>query len=238
MRAFLISLASMAWASSALAAQTYTVPVTVVPGSVQIDGTPGLSVPFSQPFTIVQGDITGNCTVSGTLSSQLVNGGLEVELNVTAIGNGPCRLSLPAQMTLQMEVPEFPGTVTMVRLERTRLIENLPTPVLVDFSLYGSQLASSSSVPDYFRIVDLSALYLRNGGSPTAEPIAASLIPLIPGDTVEMPILLQVRTEDTNAYSGTVRIRYEFKVTVPEPTASLSFPIGALTVFGLASRRG
>jgi hypothetical protein len=47
-----------------------------------------------------------------------------------------------------------------------------------------------------------------------------------------------VRMNDASSFVGTLRLRFEFLVTVPEPSASLGLQIGALTLFGLASLRG
>lgn len=238
MRSFvLLALTAALAASPGFAAQTYTVPVTVVPGSITFLNTQGLSAPFSEPFNFVLGDSQGTCTTSGTVSGQLVSGGIELQLDVTATGNGPCRADTNGTMEVEVVVPEFPGTVTMVWFERVPLTVNLPPAVGFTFGLVSQNSGSSDSTGGIFFLPYSTALLSRSPNQPLNEQ-NTGMIPLIPGDTVRIPFSLRLNTADSTAYSGTIRVRYELKVTVPEPTASLSLPIGVLTAFGLASRRG
>ena len=66
--------------------------------------------------------------------------------------------------------------------------------------------------------------------------------PLIPGDTVRMKVNFSFRFDGRvapeQATIGDARVRFEFLVTLPEPSAALSLPIGALSLLGLASLRG
>ena len=43
---------------------------------------------------------------------------------------------------------------------------------------------------------------------------------------------------DGSAFVGTLRMRYEFLTTVPEPSAALAIPIGAAWLAGLAGMKG
>jgi hypothetical protein len=61
------------------------------------------------------------------------------------------------------------------------------------------------------------------------------LLAMIPGDTVQVPLTVGMVTTDGSSYVGTVQIRYEFVVTVPEPSTALSLPIGVLGLAGLAA---
>ncbi len=62
---------------------------------------------------------------------------------------------------------------------------------------------------------------------------------LIPGDTVRIPIAIGTVAEgsQTVATQGSFHARFVFRVTVPEPSASLSLPIGTLGLAGLESMR-
>jgi hypothetical protein len=44
-----------------------------------------------------------------------------------------------------------------------------------------------------------------------------------------------MRGQDDDPAQGVVRTRYEYRVTVPEPSAALSLPIGVLGLAGLAA---
>ncbi len=62
----------------------------------------------------------------------------------------------------------------------------------------------------------------------------------IPGDTLRIPIttLLQFNATSGSPTVGEIKVRYELKVTVPEPSAALSIPIGAAWLAGLAAMKG
>jgi hypothetical protein len=70
---------------------------------------------------------------------------------------------------------------------------------------------------------------------PTAQEVGMFLIP---GDTVRFPVQMTVNLGDGSAFTGTLRMRWEVLVTVPEPSAALSLPIGVLVLAGLASLKG
>ena len=91
MRILLLTLSVLALAMPALAAQTFTIPFTVVPGSVTVlDPQTGMYEPVTMPFSEVLQSNDANCSVGlGTFSAEIVNGSLEVELNGTAVAAGP-----------------------------------------------------------------------------------------------------------------------------------------------------
>ena len=80
--------------------------------------------------------------------------------------------------------------------------------------------------------------------SPVLDDIssATTVTTLFPGDTVRIPVRLSVGTLGApgEPTEGTISVRYEFRTRfpVPEPSAALSLPLGALTLAGLASLRG
>ena len=133
MRVVLLTLSMLVWAVPGLGATTYVVPVTAVPGSVE--GTvSSIPLPTSLPFSAPIIDI-GDCSETGTFSAEIVNNGLEVELDLTANG-AFCRNEQQVGLMLEMIVPELGGTVTMVRLN--------PVPFVTDFPLL--------SVPEKYRL--------------------------------------------------------------------------------------
>ena len=64
------------------------------------------------------------------------------------------------------------------------------------------------------------------------------MISLIPGDTLHFPINVEAGFGNSSSFVGTLRMRYEFLTTVPEPSAALSIPIGAAWLAGLAGLKG
>ena len=67
-----------------------------------------------------------------------------------------------------------------------------------------------------------------------------SLDSWIPGDTLRIPISthLQFNAKSGSPTVGEIKVRYERKVTVPEPSAALSLPIGGLGLAGQAAMKG
>jgi hypothetical protein len=236
MRNLLLILAVFAWALPGLAAQTFVVPITAVPGSVFInmpDGQfPSQSLPFSQAFN------RPSCT--GTFSAAIVNNGIEVEFDVVAPGAG-CSESADFQANIEFVVPELGGTVTMVRVVVIPLTTDFPVIDTVSAEIGQGAPGSTSSVPGPFNVKFETPHWDWSRGQddyPRMTGNPQNLVALIPGDTVLMPINTSLRTSDASSYVATIRMRYEFLVTVPEPSAALSLPIGVVTLFGLASLRG
>jgi len=216
------------------------VPITAVPGSVFInapDGQfPSQSLPFSQAF-----NQPGPCSRTGTFSAEIVNDGIEVELDVVAAGSSACSVSADFNVDIEFVAPELGGTVTMVRV--------VAPPLTTDFSMIQqvgagmSQAApgSTSSVPETFDVRFEGLNWDWSGGQedyPRLPSSPQNLEALIPGDTVLMPITASLHTNDASSYVATIRMRYEFLVTVPEPSAALSLPIGVLGLAGLAAMKG
>lgn len=240
MRWLMSALVAHTWAAPALAADTYRVPVSAVPGSVlgQVSGIP---LPTSLPFSVPLFDIGGGCSATGTWTAEIVNGGLEVELDLAANGSG-CGGAAGVHLTFEMVIPELGGTVTMVRLNPLPLVTNFP---VIDNARTSTNTAGgdgeTSSVEGTFLMEFGSTTWAWHRGAPsypTPPTERQRMVPLIPGDTVRFPFEASISMNDSSAFTGTLRMRYEFLVTVPEPSAALSLPIGALTLFGLASLRG
>ncbi|MFO0691540.1 MAG: hypothetical protein U0900_22780 [Myxococcota bacterium] len=220
------------------AAQTFKVPIVVVPGSVSIGSQTGRSLPLSHPFGFHFETSEGVCDVTGTIATQLVNQGLELQIDVNAAGTGgPCLLPEVETLTLRLTAPEFPGTATMVRLHAEVQTLTLPSNVVFRIGMSQREPATTSSEPGVFDLGSWSTVVSRNAPGSPVEPTGNRLTPLIPGDVVEIPVSLDLSAQDSASYSGTIRVRFEVRVTVPEPTASLSLPLGALTLLGLASLR-
>lgn len=236
------ALVVLASALPVAAAETYTIPLSVVPGSVTIEvpGVPDVSV--GMPFSVAVQGSEPNCSLGGgQLSAEVVNGGLEVEFDGAAVSSGAgfCQFLARAKMELELESPELGGTGTMVRLEA------VPE---ADFSLLSQARAefvsrdpgSSSSVPGSFSSEGFSANVRWDQSGLGIQGDTRELKAWIPGDTVRFPVeILNIMNGNPGQPTeGTIRVRYVFKVTVPEPSASLSLPLGMAWLAGLSMMRG
>ena len=67
--------------------------------------------------------------------------------------------------------------------------------------------------------------------------ILLAVFALLLGCLVQVVVLTYLSVTGS-PYVATLRIRYEFLVTVPEPSAALSIPIGAAWLAGLAAMKG
>ncbi len=138
-----------------------------------------------------------------------------------------------------MVIPELGGTVTMVRLNLVPLITNFPVINIATsegFAISGEGV--TTSVEGTWNAQFGKATWAWNPALPDYPTPPAELqrmIPLIPGDTLRFPFSAELRMEDDSSFVGTFRMRYEFLVTVPEPSAALSLPIGVLSLAMLAS---
>ena len=242
MRSLLMTLVVFAWAVPGLAAQTFTVPFTVVPGSVSVwNPQSGLFEPVTMPFSEVIQSNDPNCSFGlGTVSVEVINGGLEIELDGAAVSNGnTCGLLAKVELTIEVEVPELGGTATMIRWDVTGV---------GNFSVLDRALSSlrieagpTSSIPGglYYPGEFSSGLAWLELGEPAVRDNWVTPGIFIPGDTLQLPVRLNISFSSLiDPTQGTARARYEFKITVPEPSAALSLPIGVLCLAGLASMRG
>jgi len=200
----------------------------------------GVPLPTSLPFSVPIINTNGSCSMTGTFVAEIVNGGLEVELDLSVNGT-TCWGSGSVDLELDMVIPELGGTATMVRLNLVPLVTNFP----VIGSVSGSSSMSgdgavTSSVDGNFKVQFGDIDWGWYAGSPSypSLPSAQRMIPLIPGDTLRFPLQATLSMSDATSFSGTLRMRYEFLVTVPEPSATLSLPIGVLGVAGLAAMKG
>ena len=225
-------------ATGALAAETYTVPLSVVPGSVTV--TSGASV--GMPFSVAVSDPA--CVGGGTFSAEVVDGGLEVEFSGSVSENAegfPCFFSAAtASMQIDVEVPELGGTATMVRLEAIPLQGDFSSISGAVSSFVSDPTGASSSVPGRFETDGLAAgIDWNSSGSSPSNAWATALHAWIPGDTVRIPIRIAANPRALAGVSttGTFRVRWVIKATVPEPSAALAIPFGALGLAGLASLR-
>ena len=133
----LLLIVLLVWTLPAAAAQTFKVPITIVPGSVKFQPTGDYTpitgpVPVAFPVSrqVVGSTANGSCSAGLiTVTADIVDGGLEVSLNGYAAGGG-CRLGGSVSFEVEIQVPEFGGTTTMVRL--------VPKVQMFDFIDYGT----------------------------------------------------------------------------------------------------
>lgn len=233
-----------------LAAQTFKVPITIVPGSVTFQGqgdyTPvGDPVPAAFPISLQVVGVTPNCAAAlVTVDADIVDGGFEMGISGYAAGTG-CSLGGEIVFEIEMQAPELGGTATAVRFVPTVQAFNFLDYASVDAYVRDNP-GTTSSHPD-FRFWGGPAAYLEwDGTSDPANPpttpktVNIGLTHWIPGDTLRFRVSagIQMRGNTQNPAQGSARTRFEYRVTVPEPSAGLSLPIGALTLLGIAALRG
>jgi hypothetical protein len=233
----------------AMAAQTYSIPVTVVPGSVEFrpSGSSSALPSVFSPVTLpVSEQVAGNSSCSEglvTVDADVVDGGLEMGIGGATTGAGPATCSLGGELELDVEVqvPELGGTATSVRLT--------PSVVNFDFASHRrvsigiapvSSSGTTSSLPGLpFEEPSTSwELIWADGSGPTLSPPMRHF-QWVPGDTLRFRVRVSASMFGNNGIStvGNVRTRWTYRVTVPEPSAGLSIPLGVLTLTWLASPR-
>lgn len=222
---------------SSNAAQTYKVPLSVVPGSVTLTRPGGPTSPSALPIS--QFGSEGGC--SGTYSAEVVNDGLEIELDG---GGTNCTLTFAMVFHAQITVPELGGTATLIRLEGDPVVSEFDA---LDYARIiwrpsGGTGTTSSSPNRSFDCSAVGADYELASNRPNPyDSITLPLLSMIPGDTVtcrsEIEAVFRANGLGT-VTSGRLRLRYEFRVTVPEPSASLSIPVGAGALALLSRKRG
>lgn len=117
----LLLVALLGWSFSASAAQTYKIPIVIVPGSVTFQGQGDYS-PVGPPVSVtfpISKQVTGvspNCAAAlVTVAAEVIDGGLELGINGYAAGPG-CDLGGEVVFEVEMQAPELGGTTTSVRL--------------------------------------------------------------------------------------------------------------------------
>jgi hypothetical protein len=117
----LLMLVLSGWSLPASAAQTYKIPIEIIPGSVTFEPigdttSAGQSIPTSFPTTQ---QVTGNagacCSGSVAVVSEIVDGGIEIELSGFAGASG-CYLGGAVEFDAQIVSPELGGTSTTTLL--------------------------------------------------------------------------------------------------------------------------
>lgn len=244
---FVVALCS---STSALAAQTFKLPVTVVPGSVAFrpTGSSASQPPvFSPTLLPVSFQVTGNSTCSSSLVTvdvAVVDGGLEIGIagSAAGVGTSTCSLGGDVELDVEVAVPELGGSATAVRLvpEVSSFSFSSLRRVAVGIApIAGS--GSTSSIPGLPFDEPNTAweLVWADGAGPTLTP-AIRHFHWVPGDTLRFRVRLSASMLGNNATStsGSVRSRWEYRATVPEPSLGLSVPIGVLTLAWMASSRG
>lgn len=252
-RAALLSVSLLlALASATNAATTYKVPFTVVPGSVtftptgNVGGTTPIATAFPVSQQVVADTTSSGCTVGlVTVEAALVDGALELGIDGYVVGSG-CTLGGRVEFDLELEVPEFGGTTTVARL-----VPSLTGSNFVDFEqlrtrytigIYGM---TTSSIPDYPVAVVAQDHSLEASWGPGSPPISfGSSIPIqpmlwVPGDTLRFRPSVDINILGTSRHDaqGSGTIRWEYRVAVPEPSAALTLPVGAMSVALMAAWR-
>ena len=103
----------------------------------------------------------------------------------------------------------------------------------------GGLSGRSSSIPGFFDIQTIRNEIFFRPSVPEGFDYSTSprrLETWVPGDTIEIPARIQFSIPDNSP--ADIRVRYEFLVTVPEPSAALSIPLGAAWLAGLAAMKG
>jgi len=241
MRASVVVALMFVIASPAIGAQSYTLPLSVVPGTARIGVSTQPDTPVAFPFSEFMQSST--CTAAGTFSAEVINGGLEVQFSGSAFapsGGGSCQMRAQSVLQVEIHATELGGTATHVRLESTPMIGDFSSLAAAEARIgRGDDDATSSSVPGEFGI-EFDAWHQWDQVAGLRPRIGVTRpVPLVPGDTVRIPIDLEfiVTGNPGTPTQGTFRVRYEFKVTVPEPSASLSLPLGAGALMALARMR-
>lgn len=234
------------WSLEGVAAQTVGIPVAIVPGTAeiqfgQVPGATPIALPHSETFTSADPDCAFG---QGTVSVGVVGGYVEVEIDgsaVASVGAGACDVFVIVQTEVEFLVPELGGTVTMARVEATPLVQNLSQPSFAQIAFHSSGGGTTSSYPGVFSANFSQTLEWTLSGLEYVTGLGNLFMPsLIPGDTVQIPVqvVMHLRGEDGQPTIGTVRVRFRYVTTLPEPSAALMLPIGGLACIGLAKLRG
>lgn len=220
--------ALIVWVLPVSAAETFKVPFTIVPGSVQVAVASNPAQSPDLPFSVF--GINGSC--SGTLAAEMVNGGLEVSYDGSVVPD--CRAPAHFYFQVELVVPELGGTGTVVRVDARENGSSFSTIDSASVDLRTEDMTSTSITgplagPGSVLVAWFPANLVQYG---SRSPLAS----LVPGDTVRMPMTAVFDLNPTTV--GTAKVRHEFLVTVPEPSASLSLPLGMAWLAGLSMTRG
>jgi hypothetical protein len=253
MRKLLLMVVLLGWTLPASAAQTFKLPIVVVPGSLTFQGQ-GDYAPAANPVPVtfptsrqVVGNTAGGACSAGlvTVDANIVDGGLEASVNGYATGPG-CTLGGELVFDVEMPVPEVGGSSTAVRREPSVQAFNFLDYADVT-ATFETEKASSATVPAFgFEGTTATALSWDGTVEPTNPPTSPTLsgyihsMHWIPGDTLRFKVRARIlmRGNSGNPAQGNVKVRWEYLVTVPEPAAALSLPIGMAWLAGLSMTRG
>jgi hypothetical protein len=240
-------LAALLLASPAFAAETYVVPITIVPGSLTFqpsgDAISGGAIPATLPLgEMVEADSSSPACDFGLLefTAEIESGRLVVSINGDAVGTS-CLLGGSIAFDAEVVVPELGGTTTTVRL----------VPVVERFEFVGFNLVEaewnrqevvSATIPEYpvGPAAEVKLVWDGQADDPGLSSQSLLTEPWIPGDTISFRtvVSLTMRGNSISDAQGLVRVRYEYRVTVPEPSAAISLPIGVGALLALSSMKG
>jgi hypothetical protein len=223
MRILLLTLSMLAWAIPALTAQTFTVPLSVVTGSVTLSPFAEPAFPVEMPLSESIQSLGKNCTTTqGTVSAQVIHDGLEIELDGKT--SSICTMKFTLKLTLELKSPELGVSSTAIRLEAVPIVQTFRSvgAATVVLEPRSDASASTSSIPGVFDVAGIRSELFVLGTSFHYGTRPNGLETWVPGDTVRIPILIQMVFPDTS--SGTLRVRYRFLVTIPGPAAALGSP--------------
>jgi hypothetical protein len=246
MRGLILLIAMMVWSMPVVAQQVLKVPYSVVPGSVLYRAPGEDPVPATLPFsTLVLAVDTGCANGSGTFTVEEVDGGLEIGFDGLAIpiGANTCTVNPEIQLEIEVEVPRLGGTSTHVYLQPIDSVFSFTEISSVRARMASLDPASSSVLgPDFPFSASLSnSSRWVGGGQVFISDPPLSLQPWLPGDTLQIPVELQIDFNGNETYDtiGELKVRYELRtIYAPEPSAALSLPIGAAWLLGLSAFRG
>ena len=74
----------------------------------------------------------------------------------------------------------------------------------------------------------------------SSEHLPPHALHWVPGDTIRFGLTaaLEMFGNTGNPAQGNVKVRWEYRVTVPEPSTGLSLPLGMAWLAGLSMMRG
>ena len=241
-----------AWGGPAAGQSTFVkVPIHIE--NVMLDTASGvpqaLSMPVSAPVRLVP---PCGAVSFGTLSMNVVDNGIALDFEGSTFD---CASAATLRFDVVLQVPvvslDAVAFVSVVSELGEVSLSNSPVvsgargvaSLIVDDSGSGA-ISAAFSVP---LKVDLGSLsYGFREDPPIVSPSGmTSLIPLIPGDEVRIPMIVQLRLDPPPGggnLEGSFDVRFEFQTRLPLPVSglspSISIPFGVMGLTGLVRLRG
>lgn len=220
----------------------------------------GVSVPFPASEVI---DLTahGECEQTpGLLQVNINQNVIEVALSAAAVsssggsGSGVCPVNPSLNFDVVIDVPTLglgPASFVYLVAEANGSFDSLSGVIGsgdagASLELFTNGRGSSTQVPGHFSVPfeDQRYRWLPPASSPVLEDsqFGTRVMTMFPGDTVRVPVgvRLDMRSMPGSPTVGTISVQLEFRTRfpVPEPSASLSLPLGVAWLAGLSMMRG